>query len=503
MLMPAFEKIYLDSMIVQNLYDVVGYLAYTEVKQAITLWKSTSGAIEELIPRIALADAEQSKKALDCWKSTLGDRDDFRSFAADIEDKLIPIIKESVNILYGPIRMGGDKWSFEKTPSGFMTIKDVVRNCYIHSPSDPMREATKLADRLYDTHKDEYHILGCGLGYLPYQIWIRSDKSAHIYVYDDDAEIIEFADKIGVLSWIDENFLTVVHSSDADMLLKGFIDAFNRDQNCTFISDWKVGGYFSGRTGELIENIDFSARTNRVHGKVWEINKRANLKKKPHSIDEISEKKELFDKEVVLVAAGPSLDENIDFIRHSKGHRIIIAVNTVLKRLEAEKIKPDLIVMLSPGTNLGSHIEGIEEFTEDVPMIMPLCGSRAFAGLYRGPIYSLDDEDMSDDRWGFGGTVTSFGLSVSYYLKAREIYLIGCDLAFIEGRNYSQGVAHGIYDGVNNSIEVESSAGGKVKTNNLYNQYRGIIERQIADHPQTKVYNMAKHGAKISGTVIL
>ena len=205
----------------------------------------------------------------------------------------------------------------------------------------------------------------------------------------------------------------------------------------------------------------------------------------------------------MLVSAGPSLDDNIGFLRESKGKRIIIAVNTVVKKLKLEGITPDIIVMLSPEQILKKHLEGIEDFTTNIPLVMPICGSRSFVSIYRGPIYSIDQELLSrDDSWDFGGTVTSLALNLAFYLKSSSIYLVGSDLAFTGGRNFSKDVAHGEYENIDNELRVESSDGGSVQTNQLYNSFREIIERQISRHPGVKVYNLAEHGAKIKGTIV-
>ncbi len=502
MLLPSLEPIYTDAMILEDLEEVAFLFTYTDLEQAVILWEKTSKQIEDFIPRVAQAELSQGKKLLDCWKNTLDVRDDFRAFSAAIKFQLIPILRYSLNILYGPIVLDGVKWHFEKTPSGFVTLKDQKDSKFIHSPYDPMREAAELAQSIYSTEMDEYHILGCGLGYFPYQMWIKSDKSCHIYVYEDDEEIIEYAKKMGVLSWIDDKYLTIVHFSDVREIYNRINDLFILKADDLFISDWKVNGYYTGEFGKKIEDVDFSLRTIRDKGKIWSINARENKKLNFHPVEDYTKLYGNTNKECVVVSAGPSLDDCIEFIRESKGKRVIIAINAVLKRLEKEKIIPDIVAMLSPNKELSSHIEGIEGYTRDIPMIMPLSGSRTFAMSYEGPLFFLNDDASSEDyNWVFGGTVASLALCIAYYLKASKVYLIGSDLAFSGGKNYSSGGAHSEYEEINNDLLVEATDGGMVKTKLQYNVFRDIIENQIAQHPETKVYNLAKHGAKISGTI--
>lgn len=500
MLLSSFEQIYVDAMIIENLRDIVDLFTSVELKRAIIQWKNVSKKIEEFIPRVAQKDIDQGQYLLQCWKKALEVRDDFRMFSAEISYGLIPALQEALNDLYGPISLEGGKWYFEKTISGFTTVRDNEQEKYLHSPLDPMSEASDLANKIYAPEMDEFHILGCGLGYLPYQIWEKSDRSAHVYIYEDDAAMLEYADQIGVLSWIDSSMLTIVKENNQEQLIKAFYKHIN-DKNI-YISDWKVG-YYSGEDGAVIDALDFNLRTLRTNKRLWEINERENLKKNPLPIERFSLDYDFDGKECILVSAGPSLDDRIEFLRENQGERLIIAVNTVLRRLMSEGITPDIATMLSPEMILKEHIDGIETFTENIPLIMPLCGSRSFAASYKGPIYAIDEKALSDETtWDFGGTVTSLALNVAYNLHAPNIYLVGSDLAFSGGRNFSQGVAHGEYEDINNSIWVECSDGGKVQTNNLYNTFRDILEKQISDHPNIKVYNLADHGAKIKGTVM-
>ncbi len=504
MLLPALKTIYSDAMIVEELYEIIDLFSRVELRMAIEKWTRASKDIEKFIPRVAQKDMVQGQKLLDCWKKVLDERDDFRVFSAQLSGKLIPYIIDSINVIYGPIELDGEKWRFERTGSGFITVYDKLNNKCYHNPADPMMEASKLADALYKPEIDEFHILGCGLGYLAYQIWIKSDKSARIVIYEDDKEMIEYADQFGVLSWIDPSRITFITHSDKETMLQEFCKQYYRNSESIYISDWKAGNYYSGKNGDLIDSIDFNQRTIRTNEKKWKINERENLKRNPRNINEFFKDYDFEGKDCVLVSAGPSLDDCIDYLKGEADTKIVIAVNTVLRRLEKENITPDVVVMLADDDSLSEHIEGVEEAFANTPLIMPLSGSRTFTSLYRGPIYAIEDKEIiSSNKWNFSGTVTSLALNLAYILKSRHIYLIGSDLAYTGGRNFSKGVAHDEYSGMTDGIWVKSTDGGKVQTNNLYNSFRRILESQIAEHPEAEVYNLAGHGAEIAGTIFL
>ena len=501
-MIPALNAMYKDALIGEYLQDVVEKSAISDVDAAIDIWKKASKLIEDIIPRVAAADMECGRALLDAWKFAREERDDIRVLSYRIETSLLPEFMASMNVLYGPFDIQDKKYAFEKSYSGFLTVKDLSYG-YLHSLVDPMREAYILAKDLYDPKIDEFHILGCGLGYLAYKIWEVSFGSACIHIYEDDPAMLQYALQAGVLSWIDEDKLVIEDASDTEKMLKAFCFGYKDGRGDHYISEWKTGTYKNLTSGKLIEEMDFNERTLRSKSGLLEINIRENKKLSLKSVEDLSRIANFSGKEFVVVSAGPSLDDSIDFLRESVGKRVIVAINASLKRLAAENIRPDLCVVLDPKPELVSHVKGIEEFSENIPLIMTENSSFRFASAFRGEKYVISDYDRASDgfEWFFGGTVASLGLDLAYYLKASKIYLIGSDLAFSEGKNYAGGLSHDEKEGMNNNILVESTDGGQVATTHLYNKYRTIIEGQIERHPGVPVENLARHGAKIKGTL--
>lgn len=503
MLLPALKPIYEDAMIVEDVFNMFDQLYVAELRFGIETWGSVSSRIEELIPRVGQNDLEVANDLLKAWREARDEKDDFRVLLSKIEYGLLPALINALKTLYSPIELTDSKWGFEKTPVGFLTVKSVETNRYLHDPFDPMHEAAKLANRLYKPDMDSFHILGVGLGYLAYSLWNLSEKSIVIHIYEDDKSMIEYAYNMGVLSWIDSEYLVIEDSGDIEKMLHDFV--YNNGVAATnrYVSDWKTGKYDSYPEGKMINSIDYNDRICRADKKRWIINTRENKKKDLLSVGRLKKDFDYIGRECVIVSAGPSLNDSIDFIRNSKGNRIIIAINTVLKRLADEMIKPDIIVALDSLPVLYKHIEGVEELTEEVPLVIPVTASRTFVKAYRGPIYVLEDKEDDPDefKWLFGGTVASLGIDVGFFLQSPRIYLIGSDLAYPEGQNYAAGLVKNTYDRIENRIAVESSDGSMVFTDYLYNAYRVMIEEQIAAHPETQIINMARHGAKIHGTL--
>ena len=503
MQLPIIKTIYKDSMIIEDLHEVARKIAILEIGEAISLWNKTSSKIENLISRVGSSNINLAKELLSVFKMCRQETSDFRVLENLISNDLIPNITKAVDSLYEPMRIEDSKRVFERTPSGFLTIMDLETGRYIHSPWDPMHEADIFSEELYSPDIDNFHILGCGLGYLPYQIWEKSEHSVQIYIYEEDIAIIEYAKQVGALSLIDEDHLTICDASDLSSMLKQFIESTESEGALAYVSDWKVGIYEDNIYGKQIDQFDYNMRTERLFRKSWAINVRENSKQDLKDVEELKKDFNYVGKDFIVVSAGPSLNDSIDYLKNNCGDKVIISINTSLRKLVKENIFPDIVVMLDPhNLRMISHIKGIEEYTYNIPIVFPTNGSQAFIARYKGPKYALYNYEMTKSgfKWNFGGTVASLGIDLAYFLEAGKIYLIGSDLAFPNNQNYAEGVAHNTTEGINNTIFTHSVDGGLVATNNVYNEYRKIIERQIAFHPDIPVYNMSRHGADISGT---
>ncbi len=299
--------------------------------------------------------------------------------------------------------------------------------------------------------------------------------------------------------------LVVANHTETNSMLKDFLKYIENEEYICYVNDWKAEKYKEFEYGKYIEQIDFDQRTKRIYNKFILANENRNKKRKVKDIEILKQSvSEMKKTEYVIVSAGPSLDDNISFLKNAVNDKVIIAVNTVVKRLEQEGIIPNIITMLDPLPKLEQHLEGIEYFTEGVPLVSVLSGSYKYIDAYRGDIYIVDQDDESKYSWMFSGTVSSLALDLAYYLGAEKIYLVGNDLAYPKDINYAEGVAHKPKEYMpsenSGSMLVESVDGGMVNTYTVYDFYRRIMEKQISEHPGVIVCNMSKHGANISGT---
>ncbi len=153
----------------------------------------------------------------------------------------------------------------------------------------------------------------------------------------------------------------------------------------------------------------------------------------------------------ILVAAGPSLDGNIEHLRRAKGHAFILAVNASVRPLKEAGVKPDMVAVVE-GLDLRSQLTEsgwIEEMTLapalnshpgffDLPVkyLMPILD-------YSTPCSEWFSRALGWTRLPSGGSVACTGFAILHALGCDPIVLVGQDLAYTGGASYSRSTTFG------------------------------------------------------------
>jgi uncharacterized Rossmann fold enzyme len=140
-----------------------------------------------------------------------------------------------------------------------------------------------------------------------------------------------------------------------------------------------------------------------------------------------------------IVGSGPSIDDDLDFIKANQDRAVIFCCGSALGVLLANGIRPDFQMMLengeAPREMLESmaksySFEGIRLIGSNTisPQIRPLFKDRSFYMRKSLSSYSMfsPGEEYSLDR--SGPTVTNTGLEAALWSGFHDIYLFGCDL---------------------------------------------------------------------------
>lgn len=421
-----------------------------------------------------------------------------------IERKILPQYEKYLSQLDKICVDDEQGYCLESSLYGFLTLRNAESGRYFHSQNDPMWEARQVAKRIYDPAMKSYSLLGCGLGYIAYQLYCVSDGSVPINIYEYDEKMIQYARNYGVLDWIPEECLSV--TVDADVL--PFLYSLEQEEGHGY-HIFEPELYRAPEDAqEIIRTLIINNNSATDFREDQQRNFYRNLQSdaKPLSVFKRDQSGESF----VVVAGGPSVDDRLDFLKQQKGHMPIIAVGTIFSKLLACGIVPDMAAILEARSTVMRQLEGIAD--QQVPLFLGIMAYWKLARIYEGEKYLVPTGgDTPEEKYykkqcgGFAldcpGTVTIMAVNLALYFGAKEIYLLGVDFAFPKEQYYATGATG------DNSLSdksslflVESVGGGTVYTDKPMTMFRDYMEELIENASDVTFYNLSK-GARITGTI--
>ncbi len=272
-----------------------------------------------------------------------------------------------------------------------------------------------------------------------------------------------------------------------------------------------------GKVEEVIailkEGIDVQRILNNTEQKFavdWIVEPLLNLKVMDQSINLKHYKDQFQGETAILVAAGPSLQENMSFIRRMARFSHIFAVGPAIRPLLKNGIKPDYALSIdSSDTNYQTHFM---DLLYDGTLIFETMSNHRIQKEHKGQLVdsmALLEQITSlayRDIFGFPHSVPSvaiFALLVIEYLGFKDVYLVGQDLALVNGNYYADGVKP--HKGMSNSkadLFVENNRGEKVGTTKALKLFLDSFEAIIETFPKNSIniMNVSEFGARIKGT---
>lgn len=157
---------------------------------------------------------------------------------------------------------------------------------------------------------------------------------------------------------------------------------------------------------------------------------------------------------VVLVAAGPSLDKNICYLKDKQQNCIIVCADVVLFKLLENGIKPDFVVNVDPHESITRFFENLD--TKDLTFVCPTTTNPKTIQSWKGRIFYYNQTDIlgtpkgdtlkritrSTEKWGsilnryfVGATMLQF----STVFNPSQVILLGYDFAYTDGKAFCDG----------------------------------------------------------------
>lgn len=241
-----------------------------------------------------------------------------------------------------------------------------------------------------------------------------------------------------------------------------------------------------------------------------------------YNITEFSKYPEIYDfkdefanETAVIVASGPSLQEDVEWLKKIKQHAIVIAAGSSIQAFSKNGIKPHLTTLLD-GNEINKQVFD-SDIAKQTPLIVVGRGYHEVVADQQSPIiYSIlaQDELMRymlslemTTRPYIHSTTTVVGTAIqsAIVMGAKRIILFGQDLSFNNGQYYAPGVNHTKGENISNEdaqkqLKVKNVKGGYNETTLSLMLMKDDIEKLIKAFPDVEFINTTAHGASIEGT---
>lgn len=413
--------------------------------------------------------------------------------------------------------------SYCMTPSNdYLLMKNDIPLDDINNPHQAIKDMLKNTIKTSMGQNDIIITFGIGLCYLLDEVY--NTYPSRIFVYEPDIKILHF-----VLNNVDIS----EHLASGRVFVTDNLDELMKKLSETYISKDKVEvvylkNYAVTKSQELLEltqKVYDTCRTKMVDintitkfSKIWLLNTLKNISSiNSSTVYKLSDLREKFTGQTALIlAAGPSLAENIVKIKANRDKYVIFAVNKVLRVLENNEIVPDFVVCLD-AKHIDITLAGLEDFCSKINCITDLkSDSSLFSKNFKRIFVSFSKNDVVVKKlaeynkiftYENGGTATAMALVAAVKMGFSKIIFSGLDLAFNDDVIYSTGermnkVADNQIQVSNmkkNVVKVKSVTGELVNTREDYAAFIQHFETLIKDFGLTEVYNTTSFGAAIDG----
>ncbi len=433
-----------------------------------------------------------------------------------IQQAVLSDLGEYISDIYDSIsKASNGLLDIEETALGYPTLLyHSDKNRYLCSTVDPMLEAYRLAKENFTPEADSYRIWGMGLGYHVYALYQLTHGSTDIYVYDNDSFLFDIA-KSGKLGPWQEVFsdprIHLIEDPDATK----FSASLAEEETKIILhmpSVHKLPEYSQAQTERknILKKLQITINSFKEQKDDIILNFYRNIR----NVDGYAE--ELFpefeNQNVVIVAAGPSLDKNIHVLKTALDNHApikVLCVGTVLRKLVNAGITPNTIFEMDASPIIYNHIKNLEQL--DVPLIINTSTYYELAQNYHGKRYLACQKDFGSAEalgrklFNTGGSVITLAIDFAIQAKAKRIILVGCDMAFTGHTTYADGTTDKHSTKNDTVIYVKEYYGGTVPTGFLLSSYREWIENRITaeDTKNIKLINATEGGAYIEGMIHL
>lgn len=383
-------------------------------------------------------------------------------------------------------------WRIENAKDGNLTLK--MNNHYLYSKYFPYKDACKWIRSEVDRTVSVYCLIGLGLGYhLKALLELKVKQPIYVYYFEEEEYNLFLENNKD--DWWDTPQVKIVHdlknlnlAGDVQLLIpNSIVKAISIDHPLHSILEVIK-----------INTISYKKTSAKMEQNFIENNKKKNkfLKRTQYTQTRLA----------CLVAAGPSLDETVYWLKEQQKNVDIYVVGAALKVLIQHGIVPKAVV-LSDAADGTIHQFSNTKYCGD---LYYLCTANyKTVDTYRGPRtilfqrgYQQAEQYAKKNNLPLvetGGSVATTTFSLLEHLNYSTIVLFGQDLGFSGTATHAEGSpSKNEITSVEFLREVEANDGTMVYTTSMFQSFWYWYKEKVKSQ-NIKVYNTALKGVKIPG----
>lgn len=412
--------------------------------------------------------------------------------------------------------------SYCVTPSGdYVLLKNDLPADDLNNPREAIKTMLSKTVKNEMKKNDFIIIFGIGLGYILDEVFNRYPSK--IYLYEPDLNLLHF-----VLSNVDlsEHLASgrVYITNDIDELIRNLSNSYlTKDKvEIVYLQNYAVANnkqllMLTQKIYDACKSKMVDVNTISLFSKVWMENTIENIAAvnngQAYKLSDLEG--HFIGQTALIVAAGPSLNDNIAKIQMNRNKFVIFAVNKVVKYLLQNGIIPDFVVCLD-ARNMERTIGNLE--LSRANCIMDIRSDKVLTKLGFNKIFiNFADTDFFMKKlakynngikfYESGGSASTLALMAAVKLGFSKIVLTGLDLAFKDNVIYSTGETMTrvsqeeiVVDHVKKSlVKVRSVNDTPVYTRSDYETFIHHFAELIKELGYTEIYNTTSFGAYIEG----
>jgi Tfp pilus assembly protein PilF len=397
---------------------------------------------------------------------------------------------------------------------------------WIHDPIDPGIESETFLSMVKEDSTGVVLMLGMGLGYSVLELLKKRKKIQHLIVFELNIDFfVQALQHMNLAELLTDRRVMICLGEQAD--LPFFMAPANRALMLEDIHTLNLQSCFransayeqlSSQVFDYINAFNTEGATKTAHGRTFFENRLKHLTSMHHDkkLEDLADQFKGIP--ALIIAAGPSLDKNIDQIKNAAGKAILISVDTALPSLLKQGITPNFLTSIDYQELTYEKIAGSASnpAVREISLICTSWVTDAVAKRFpaKNIFWAFNDNPL--ENWiniSLGGKLAIPGAGTVAHLNFIAAQIMGCDpvifvgqdLAFSNSKGHSSNVvlsndenAKKMLDKGQDIMWVAGIVESKVPTNRQMFGYKHMFEKLIKASKGT-IINSTEGGVLIEG----